>query len=330
MNFDGGDIFDSTSRIFTEISGRMDNGTSVNISFVGSYNPITSFTNPTWAPFTSDALDEIETNLELLDAYITTDIAAMDATLNVGQFVTNWGESTFIPIGMNGLTTNAIDLTKLRVPGSSIREALVPAQQVSLSGYLDGGVSYEAYYQFDESHVALDQAGTFFGNEVAMGDRLLFTSAWRQNSQSQAEACRINISGSGTGQGGLGCNATALAYYNSAAGGATGNQYLIQAGLGVLNTLTSVESNNLTTAQNIWVKSAGGGSGAAASSAIGGSVGDVETLLTGVGLSALTGIATAYGGWDEYTRKQGRKAGALDAQGGNHIYADGDEQFGWL
>ena len=127
MNFDGGDIFDSTSRIFTEISGSMDNGTGVNISFVGSYNPITSFTNPTWAPFTSDALDEIETNLELLDAYITTDIAAMDATLNVGQFVTNWGESTFIPIGMNGLTTNAIDLTKLRVPGSSIREALVPA-----------------------------------------------------------------------------------------------------------------------------------------------------------------------------------------------------------
>ena len=54
----------------------------------------------------------------------------MDATMTVGQYVTNWDESTFIPIGMNGLTTNAIDLTKLRVPGSSIREALVPANRL--------------------------------------------------------------------------------------------------------------------------------------------------------------------------------------------------------
>ena len=328
MNFDGGDIFDSTSRIFTEISGSMDNGTGVNISFVGSYNPITSFTNPTWAPFTSDALDEIETNLELLDAYITTDIAAMDATLNVGQFVTNWGESTFIPIGMNGLTTNAIDLTKLRVPGSSIREALVPAKQISLAGYLDGGVSYEAYYQFGESHVELDEAGTFFGNEVASGDRLLFTSAWRQNSQSQAEACRINISGDGAGQADLGCTATALAFYNGATGATTGNQYLIQAGLGALNLLTATEANNYSTATNIWIKSAAGGAAAAMSSAIGGSLGDVETLVTGVGANGIAAVAGAYTNWDEYTRKQGRKAGALDAQGGNHIFADGNEQFG--
>ena len=328
MNFDGGDIFDSTSRIFTEISGTMDNGSSVNLSFVGSYNPITDFTNPTWAPFTAAALDEIETNIEVLDAYITTDIADMDATLNIGQFVTNWGESTFIPIGMNGLTTNAIDLTKLRVPGASIREALVPAKQVSLSGYLDGGVSFEAYYQFDESHVELDQSGTFFGNEVAMGDRLLFTSAFRNNSQAQAQACGINISGSGTGQADLGCTAAALAYYNSAAGPLANDMYLIQAGLGALNALTETEANLYNTATNIWIKSAAGGAAAASASAIGGSVGDVETLVTGVGAAGIAGVVTAYAGWDEYTRKQGRKAGALDAAGGNHIYADGDEQFG--
>ena len=64
MNFDGGDI--STQQRVFSISGSLDNGTSVNLSFVGSYNPITSFTNPTWAPFTDGALDEIETNIDLL------------------------------------------------------------------------------------------------------------------------------------------------------------------------------------------------------------------------------------------------------------------------
>ena len=332
MNFDGGDIFDSTSRIFTEISGSMDNGTSVNISLVGSYNPITSFTNPTWAPFTSDALDEIETNIEVLDAYITTDIAEIDASLNVGRFVTNWGESTFIPIGMNGLTTNAIDLTKLRVPGSSIREALVPASQVTLSGYLDGGVSYEAYYQVGESHIELDQAGTFFGNEVAMGDRLLFTSAFRKNNQQLSQACRILISGpAGVGGGGLGCNATAVAASTAAGSFASTNMYLIEAGVKSLAALDTAESNALTTAQNLWIKSFAAGSAAALSTAIGGSSGDIETVgavgygTTNAGLAA---VASAYTNWDEYTRKQGRKAGALDAEGGHHIFADGDEQFG--
>ena len=61
---------------------------------------------------------------------------------------------------VDGLTTNAIDLTKLRVPGSSIREALVPAQQVTVSGYLDGGVSYETYAQFGETHVEVDRGGS--------------------------------------------------------------------------------------------------------------------------------------------------------------------------
>ena len=332
MNFDGGDIFDSTSRVFTEVSGSFNDGTSLNLSFVGSYNPITSFTDPTWAPFTSAALDEIETNIDVLDAYITTDIAAMDAVLNAGQFVTNWGESTFIPIGMNGLTTNAIDLTKLRVPGSSIREALVPAKQITLSGYLDGGVSYEAYMQFDESHVQLDQAGTYFGNEVAMGDRLLFTSAYRKNNQSLSEACRILISGDGAGQQDLGCNATALAFYNNPATGyLTGSMYLLETAFGTLSGLTDNKHNTLTVAQNIYLKAAAAGAAAATSSAIGGTSGDVETVgLVGVGttFAGLAGVTSAYANWDEYTRKQGRKAGTLDAQGGNHIYADGNEQFG--
>ena len=326
MNFDGGDVIDATQRLFTEISGSTDGGLDVNLSFVGSYNPINDINAPTWAPFTSAALDEIETNIDLLDAYITADIAEADATLTVGQYVTNWGESTFIPVGMNGLTTNAIDLTKLRVPGAAIREALVPAQQITLSGYLDGGWSYEAYYQNGETHIQVDQGGMFFGNEVVEGDRLTFTSAFRKGNQELAAACGLLISGSGAGQANQGCDSDAVTYYKSALGPLAGNQYLLQAGLSAV-----VSSDN---AADILKKSAALGHGAAGASSIGGAAGDVQTLgvvdLAALGGSdgGITAVTAGYTNWDIYTRKAGRKVGTIDAAGGNHIYADGEDQYG--
>ena len=101
-NYDAGDIFDLTQRVYSEITGTTDSGTGVNISFVGRYNPLVDVTgNPDFAPFSSEAQDEIETNLDILNAYITQDVAAIDAEVTAGRFVTSWGESTFIPIGMN-------------------------------------------------------------------------------------------------------------------------------------------------------------------------------------------------------------------------------------
>ena len=311
MNFRKGDIFNSTSKVFTEIDGTLDNGVGLTASFVGSYNPITSFTNPTWAPFTNDALDDIETNIDVLDLYITTDIAEMDATLNVGRYVTNWGESTFIPVGMNGLTTNAIDLAKLRTPGSSIREALVPASQVTLSGYLNGGVSYEAYYQIGESHVEFDPNGTFFGNEVISGDRLLFTGAYYQNSQSQSTSCSyLN-----TTYRSAACNADAVAY--AAANPANSTMYFFQEGMKALFGGANVA--------NLVGKSGALAFGAATAAAIAGSNGDMPSLaMAGYG----SNVIAAFQGWSEYDEKLGRKAGTLDAAGGNHLYADGDDQYG--
>ena len=320
MNFDGGDVFDATTRVFSEISGTFDSGVSLNASLVGSYNPLTSFTNPTWAPLTNEVKNDIETNIDVLDFYLTTDISQIDATLTAGNFVTNWGEATFIPIGMNGLVTNSIDLTKLRVPGSAIREALTPSSQITLAGYLDGGWSYEAYLQFGESHIELDKNGTFFGNEVAAGDRLVFTSAYSSNSAAQANACRVNISGSGTGQAGLGCNATALAFYGTETGKQTGAMYLFQEGFKALS-----GSDN---ASDIIFKSGLLGAGAPANTAIGGESGDTPTIVSTLGPTGIAAVLAGYQAWDEFDLKDGRKAGALDAQGLGHTYADGDGQYG--
>jgi hypothetical protein len=318
-NFDNGDVFDVTQRVFSEIVGNIDDGTSVNLSFVGTYNPVVDVNgNPDFAPFTSKQQDDIESSLTLLNAYVSRDIN-MDHAVTVGRFVTSWGESTFIPIGMNGLTTNALNLTKLRNPGSSIKEALIPTEQLTVQGYLNGGWSYEAYMQFNESHVELDEAGQFFGNEAASGDRLIISAQYAGNDQARAHGCGFLISmPAAAGGQAKGCTQAALDYYASAAGPTKSEMYLYDVGTEL------VFAEGGTNRLQLALKS--GLAGAGAATAWSGSAGDIPTL----GISHTAAVADALStGWDVYSRKGGSKAGAVDLSGGNHVYADGEDQFGF-
>jgi hypothetical protein len=318
-NFDAGDIFDITQKAYSEIVGRTDDGMSVNLSFVGTYNPLVDVNgNPEFAPFSSTQQDEIESDLTLLNAYISRDLN-MDHTVTVGRFVTSWGESTFIPIGMNGLTTNAVDLAKLRKPGASIKEALIPTEQLTLEGFLSDGWSYEAYYQFNEAHIEVEESGQFFGNEVVSGDRLIVSGQYSRNDPLSATGCTYLNSTSNTGAAGLGCNATALAFANSATGKLNSDMYLVQLGIRAL----FAESNAAQTAMAL----SGTASNATAAATFGGFA-SAAGAMPSLGLTYAANVATAMAGWDEYDRKENRKAGTIDQEGGNHIYADGEEQFG--
>jgi hypothetical protein len=316
-NFDGGDIFDVTQRVYSEITGNTDDGMSVNLSVVGTYNPLVDVNgNPDFAPFDSQQQDDIETNFRLLNAYVTQDIN-MDHSVTLGRFVTSWGESTFIPIGMNGLTTNAIDLTALRNPGSSIKEALIPTEQITLNGFLSDGWSYEAYLQMNEAHVEIDEEGQFYGSDVASGDRLVVSGQYSGNDQKRAAACSFLISmPTASGGANQGCTTDALAYFDTTAGTMTNDMYLIQTGANALG----VSDNAI----QIALKSGIAGTGAA--TGWGGAAGNIPAIATsGAGAVA---VAAAFAGYDEWTRKKGRKSGAVDQSGGNHIFADGEEQFG--
>ena len=310
-NFDNGDVFDVTQRVFSEIVGNTDDGTSVNLSFVGTYNPVVDVNgNPEFAPFTSKQQDDIESDLTLLNAYVSKDLN-MDHSVTVGRFVTSWGESTFIPIGMNGLTTNAVDLSKLRNPGSSIKEALIPTEQITLEGFLSDGWSYEAYLQMNEAHVEFEEAGQFFGNEVVSGDRLIISGQYSGNDQARAQACGYLT----FALDGNTCNATTIAAFNAGSLDGRGEMSLIQTGM---RAAFSANAGELA------FKSAIFGSGAA--STFGGNPAGGDVVTYGLTQGAVVGAAMA--SWDEYERKQGSKAGAVDMAGGNHIFADGEEQYG--
>ena len=70
------------------------------------------------AALSDDAQRIVAEGAELLDAYVyfKPELGGMPASLRIGQQVLSWGESTFIPNGINSV--NPIDVAKLRTPGS--------------------------------------------------------------------------------------------------------------------------------------------------------------------------------------------------------------------
>ncbi len=115
-------------------------------------------------PLSKEAKKAVGRNVELLDAYITTafDIGDVPVDLRLGRHVLNWGESTFIPNGINAI--NPFDVSKLRQPGSELREALLPVSMVSASASPTANLSVEAFYQLDWEETKIDPVGSFFSS----------------------------------------------------------------------------------------------------------------------------------------------------------------------
>lgn len=124
------------------------------------------------------AVDQVGRDIDLLDAYIygNTEILGRRVDARLGRQVMNWGESTFIPNGINAI--NPVDLSALRVPGSELREGLLPVEAIDLNAQLSDNLSVEGFYQLLWHETKLDAAGTYFstsdiaspgGNNVYLG-----------------------------------------------------------------------------------------------------------------------------------------------------------------
>ena len=116
-----------------------------------------------------EARDLVGQELDLLDAYVTGAFDVGDAALDlrIGRHVLNWGESTFITNGINAF--NRFDVSKLRLPGSELREALAPIPMVSLSVAPTYNLSMEGFYQFDWEETVIDPVGSYFSSTDYVG-----------------------------------------------------------------------------------------------------------------------------------------------------------------
>mgnify|MGYP001428966014 CR=1 FL=1 len=168
LNYEAGDIFSASQSVYSSFTGMTDGGLNVDFSFTASVDPALDISPPAWEEFTDEAKGAFENDATLLDFYISgsEDVGNSYIDFSLGKSVTSWGESTFIPIGMNGLVTNPLDLSKLTSPSAGIKEALIPVENITLATGLADGSNLEAYYQFKHRMVGIPASGSYFGSET--------------------------------------------------------------------------------------------------------------------------------------------------------------------
>ncbi|MDE0279948.1 MAG: DUF1302 domain-containing protein [Gammaproteobacteria bacterium] len=115
-------------------------------------------------PLSDEAKDLVGSDIEVLDAYFTAGYNYGDAAIDVrlGKHVLNWGESTFIPNGINAI--NPFDVSKLRLPGSELREALLPVGMASVTVEPNDTLSVTGFYQYDWEETRIDPVGSYFSS----------------------------------------------------------------------------------------------------------------------------------------------------------------------
>ena len=117
------------------------------------------------------ANDRIGRGGKLLDTYAKGNFTLFDGKntqLRVGSQVVSWGEGTFISGGINSI--NAVDLTRLRTPGSELKEALLPTPMLWASQELTKTVSAEVFAITHFKKIELDPRGSYFSSTDLISD----------------------------------------------------------------------------------------------------------------------------------------------------------------
>lgn len=107
---------------------------------------------------------------EVLDAYVfgSWDVGDMPLGAKVGRQVINWGEGVFYRGGVN--TVNPVDAARFHLPGSELKEVLVPMEALSFNLGLTDNLSMEAFYQWKWKETRLDPVGTYFSDTDLFAD----------------------------------------------------------------------------------------------------------------------------------------------------------------
>lgn len=114
--------------------------------------------------------DRLGANAELLDlfAYGSFDLGGRKLNARLGQQLVSWGESTFIPNGINVI--NPVDIAKLRGPGAELREALLPTPMIWASQELSKTLTVEGFYLAKFNKVRIDPRGSYFSSSDILSD----------------------------------------------------------------------------------------------------------------------------------------------------------------
>lgn len=131
----------------------------------------------------SEARDLLGDDAEILDAYVrgTFKIGERNLNLRLGKQVVSWGESTFIQNGINIL--NPVNVSRLRAPGSELKEGFIPTLMAYASQELTDNLSVEVALLAEWEKTKIDPVTSFFSSNDFVGDggNRAFTGFGRRN-----------------------------------------------------------------------------------------------------------------------------------------------------
>src|SRR5450830_1242934 len=147
LNFKRGQAFTGYLSLTSELLMTMPSeGLKFLVRGTGMYDAMADRTQQT--PLSTAASNQVVRDAQLLDLWIQKDFRIGDERAHVrfGNQVINWGESYFAAGGINA--TNSLDIQKLLIPGTQLKQALLPAPMISFASSMPDGFSTEDYLQF--------------------------------------------------------------------------------------------------------------------------------------------------------------------------------------
>ncbi|MEO8296960.1 MAG: DUF1302 domain-containing protein [Burkholderiales bacterium] len=180
LNYAKGDRFTTYLKGSHELLLKMPS----DFTFLGRVNWVRDFSSTQTSGYTSavdpgapavtqglsdDARKDLRFKARLLDFWVSKsfEVGEQRARVRVGNQVISWGESLFLPGGIN--STNAVDVMRLSQPGTQLKEAVLPAPMVSLASGLGPGLNFEAYVQTHWNASYFPPTGSYWSNVNGLG-----------------------------------------------------------------------------------------------------------------------------------------------------------------
>ncbi|WP_027707559.1 DUF1302 domain-containing protein [Zooshikella ganghwensis] len=131
-------------------------------------------TNRAADAFDSDVEELIGKDASIMDAFVFGSFHIGDMPLDVrfGKQVLNWGEGIFYRDGIN--TINPIDAAQFALPGSELKDVLIPQMALSFNLGLTENLSMETYYMMEWDESIVPPVGSYFSNNDIFADGATF------------------------------------------------------------------------------------------------------------------------------------------------------------
>jgi hypothetical protein len=167
LNYDRYNLFTTSSKITSELLLRFPKGFKFMVRGSALYDATAADTRVT--DLSGDAGNAVIRDVRLLDLWVSKDfsVGSQRSRVRVGNQVISWGESIFAIGGIN--TTSTFDFQKLSIPGTQLKEAILPAPIASVATGLGHGLNVEAYYQFAWYENRLPPVGSYFSVADILG-----------------------------------------------------------------------------------------------------------------------------------------------------------------